>query len=98
MTPYSRHTMGQDWGGRHATNPSNAPKVTKKDVLAFATEHGFEVKRDPGHYSTWWITMNGTRYTLGSTNWEALQTLGRIARKEVTLGGINKEAPAPTEP
>jgi hypothetical protein len=76
--PYSRHTMGQDWGGRHATNPNGAPKVTRKDVLAFAERKGLTVKRDPGTYSTWWIHKDGTRYTLGSTNWEAMQTLRRM--------------------
>lgn len=82
-----RHTMGQDWGGRRKQNPDNAPKVTAKMVNKFAKLHGFEIFRatqlpsgrlfEGSHASTWWIVVDGTNYSMGETNYIALESMKR---------------------
>jgi hypothetical protein len=91
-----RHTMGQDWGGRHKVNPENCPKVTDRDVISKAVELGLEVQR--GEFSridhkfmnstqaTWWYLnpVDNKWYTIGMTNYWALYFLNEIenARKK----------------
>lgn len=77
---YSRHTMGNDWGGRRKMNPEGCPKVTRQDVLDYAKSKGVEVWNDGdyGARGTWWQKdENGVSLTLGITNYIALQTLKR---------------------
>lgn len=75
---YTRHTMGQDWGGRSAANPKDAPKVTAVQVRAYAADAGVEVRRDPGGWSQWWIRRPGDVWRTGwTTNFLMLQGLKR---------------------
>ena len=76
---YSRHTMGQDWGGRRKENPGGCPKVTGKQVREFAESHGLIIKND-GMYrrgGTWWLYDKnmGEFLTLASTNYLALERM-----------------------
>ena len=41
---YIRHIMGNDWGGRRKQNPGGCPKVTRKDVFAYADSQEILVK------------------------------------------------------
>jgi len=79
----SRHTMGQDWGGRRKLNPNNAPVVTAKEVEDYAASMGVTVFRatqtryslHPSSRGTWWYETEKGYVSLGDTNFIALQTL-----------------------
>lgn len=74
---YSRHTMGQDWGGRRPMNPPNCPKVTRKQVLKFAENINVTIWREG--YGMWWFMRDdGASVTLGQTNYIALEYLKRM--------------------
>jgi len=74
--PMNRHTMGQDWGGRRALNPTGCPKVSGSDVRAYAAAHGFEVKRE-GLGMWWFKSARHDWLTCGQTNYLALKHLKR---------------------
>lgn len=92
----TRHTMGQDWGGRHASNPPGAPKVTRQQVLDAAKAAGVEVRRGviggtvesprfipTAGWSSWFVLKPGDEWrTLADTNYHALCALSfmRCAR------------------
>lgn len=77
---YIRHTMGQDWGGRRADNPKDAPKVTGKMVEQRAAELGMSVKREGPGWSMWLVQRPGDCWrNLGPTNFKALTSLNWIA-------------------
>ena len=74
-----RHTMGHDGGGRHATNPAGAPRVTAGMVLAAAKGAGVEIKREGAGWSMWLVQKPGDVWrNLASTNFQALEGLRRI--------------------
>lgn len=76
-----RHTMGQDWGGRRKLNPDDAPRVSGKQVRAKATSLGIEIKNEGlyGRGGMWfWKRPDGKWYTLGQTNYLAIEQLSRI--------------------
>lgn len=72
----NRHTMGQDWGGRRALNPPNVPRVSYRDVLAYAESHNMEVKREGYIWASgmWSGRIKGSSIwrTIGQTNYLAL--------------------------
>ncbi|MBS1722712.1 MAG: hypothetical protein JSS66_06855 [Armatimonadetes bacterium] len=80
---YLRNTMGQDGPGRPKANPTDAPKVTSKQVYAFAEQHSLIVKRStPGAWSMWWVKDADDEWrTVSNTNYHALESLGRIAQE-----------------
>ncbi len=65
--------MGQDWGGRKKMNPPGCPKVTRKDVFAYAELHGIQVKwggPTAVENGTWWYwASDGVWRTAGVTNY-----------------------------
>jgi hypothetical protein len=75
--------MGNDYGGRRAENPVNAPRVSRQDVLDAAKLAGVEVKRESIHsgttsraWTTWWVRQPGDVWrTLANTNFLALLEL-----------------------
>lgn len=85
----TRHTMGQDWGGRRASNPKDAPRVTAAQVMAAAERAGVEVRRGdfsrvPGSqtffhstgWAMWWRRKPGEGwFTMADTNYNALKAL-----------------------
>lgn len=74
----ARHTMGNDWGGRKASNPPNARRVTAAEVRSAATEAGVQVKRDGVGWTMWWVKLpEGEWRTLANTNFLALSLLQR---------------------
>jgi hypothetical protein len=76
-----RHTMGQDWGGRRAANPSDAPRITREQVEQYAQSIGVEIERE-GKGMWWFINKdNGKRYTLGQTNYLALEYLKQMKQE-----------------
>lgn len=78
---WSRHTMGQDWGGRRKTNPDNCPKITRKMIEDLANENHIEVWNDGygGYHGTWlYKKPDGINYVLGSTNYIAFEHLKRV--------------------
>lgn len=81
MAVTRRHTMGNDWGGRRAVNPPDAPRVTADQVREVAELAGVEVKRDGAGWTQWWVLRPGDVWrTLGATtNYLALQELQRLA-------------------
>jgi hypothetical protein len=74
--------MGQDWGGRRKVNPDNIKRVTRKSVLDFAKKLDIEVMREG--QGMWLYKKNDIWYTLGQTNYIAIQTLTKL-EKEQTL-------------
>lgn len=68
--------MGRDWGGRRAPNPDNCPKVSGQDVRKRAEEIGLESKRDG--LGMWFFKRGGEWYTLGQTNFLALNYLDHM--------------------
>lgn len=74
----TRRTMGNDWGGRRAENPSDASRVSRAQVINAAAQAGVEVKRESGAWSMWWVLRPGDVWrTLASTNYQALHSLTR---------------------
>jgi hypothetical protein len=83
--------MGNDWGGRRKENPERCPRVTRDDVIAFATEHGYKVQRAmvyPGRagffkstQGPWWFHDGRQWLTAGSTNYLALETLRALPKR-----------------
>ncbi len=83
MVRMTRNTMGQDWGGRRADNPKDAPKITGDQIRARAAELGLEVKREDPGWSMWMVRQPGQSwFTLGTTNYVALGSLQSIADGE----------------
>ena len=78
MKRTNRHTMGQDWGGRRASNPAGIPRITARQVVKCAAEHGLVVKREGPGWSMWFVLRNGNWITLGDTNYLAIQQLKRL--------------------
>ena len=84
----TRHTMGQEWGGRRKTNPENAPKVTRNMVINYAKNHSIYVFRGDflwvddvrskthSKWGQWWyLDEKDIWRTLGYTNYLALRNL-----------------------
>lgn len=81
--------MGQDWGGRCAANPKDAPRVTAEQVYEAAARAGVEVRRDKGGWSQWWIRRPGDVWrTAWSTNFLMLQALTREFPAAGTADGV----------
>lgn len=79
--------MGNDWGGRLAANPADAPKVSREAVIKVAAELGVEVKRQKGGWAMWWIRKPGDVWrTLASTNYLARTSL--LAMKGLREQGL----------
>lgn len=79
---YSRHTMGNDWGGRLPSNPVGCKKITRTDVLKYAADNNIEVKRDRGNFGMWYAKRkDGEFYTIGLTNFLALSHLQSNLKK-----------------
>lgn len=84
----SRHTMGQDWGGRRRENPENCPKVSQKDVITLAQALNIKVFRggffangeayNEPHGTWWYKDYQGTWRTLGTTNYLAVMHLNGL--------------------
>lgn len=92
----SRQTMGQDWGGRAAANPKDAPKVTAAQVRAYAQAAGVEVRRDTGGWSQWWIRRPGDVWRTGwPTNFLMLQALQREYPAHTGRPGQPQQNPHP---
>lgn len=82
--------MGNDWGGRHASNPKGAPKVSAAQVRAAAAEAGVEVRRGdyygepPKFYETtawsmwWWKKPGGEWLTAATTNYLVLEMIKEL--------------------
>lgn len=67
-----RHTMGQDWGGRRKSNPDECPIVSSVEVIAFAKERGFELRKNV----VWFVKeKDGEWRSIGDTNYWALENL-----------------------
>lgn len=79
----NRRTMGNEYGGRKATNPAGVPRVSREDVLAVAQTAGVQVKGESVHtgcasagWSIWWVQRPGDVWrTLATTNYIAVQEL-----------------------
>ena len=67
---------GRDWGGRRKLNPDNCPHVSGKDVREYAQKHNIKIMREG--LGMWFFFDGKTRYTLGQTNFLALEWLKRI--------------------
>lgn len=81
--------MGQDWGGRNAANPKDAPRVAAEQVYKAAAKAGVEVRRDQGGWSQWWIRRPGDVWRTGwSTNFLMLQALAREFPVAGTADGV----------
>ncbi len=101
-----RHTMGQDWGGRHKVNPENCPEVTQEEIITKALELDLKVKRGDfsrvdhkfvqGTQGVWWYQnpINNKWYTIGETNYWALYFLSNIeaARKQSEELGVRSKS------
>ena len=75
-----RRTMGNDWGGRKAENPGDAPRVTRAQVLGAAAAAGVQVRRESAGWSMWWVLRPGDVWrTLATTNFEAMRQLTKEA-------------------
>lgn len=81
-----RHTMGNDWGGRRKENPENVPRVTAKMVEDYAASIHVEIRRDG--IRGMWFYVGGFKlesacwYTLGSTNYLALENLRKLQKEK----------------
>lgn len=83
---YNRHTMGQDWGGRRPLNPTNVPRVTYKQVEAYAEKHNMEVRREGYVWASgmWMGRLKGSNIwrTIGQTNYLALECMKEICEED----------------
>ena len=91
---HTRHTMGQDWGGRNASNPAGVRRVSHKQVLDAAEKAGVEVRRGqysmvPGSdvfyhsksWTMWWIKTEDRGWlTMADTNYLAIQHIENLGR------------------
>lgn len=72
----TRHTMGNDYGGRKAVNPAGSPRVSVDQVYSAAQAAGVLVKRESAGWAMWWVQRPGDVWrTLATTNLLAVREL-----------------------
>ena len=82
----------QDWGGRRKLNPDNAPRVSRQDILGFAQQHAIVVRREG--LGMWFRLDGSTWYTIGQTNYLAMECLRRLTRAEPDAPSAPADAPS----